>query len=203
MSVTSTALELRPTARSMAWGPLAGAGAALAVIAVGLRPWEGQPLSLSAVRLAVALAAVAAAFGADDSAAPTLAASPSPLSRRRATRLALVLAGGAAVAAGASLAIATLGSSGDLPLARVLLEALGMQLAAIVCALRFGGDRGACLFAGTLLGALLVQQRYPDYALFPLAPGGPGWQRAGLAWVAIVLTAAGAVIALSRDPSRR
>ena len=187
----------------MAWGPLAGAAAALAVIAFGLRPWEGHPLSLSAVRLTVALAAVAAAFGVDDTAAVTVAASPTPLSRRRTTRLALVLAGGAAVAAGASLAIAALGGSGDLPLARVLLEAVGMQLAAIVCALLLGGDRGACIFAGMLLGSLLVQQRFPDYALFPPVPGAPGWTTAGTAWVAIILTAAGAVIALSRDPASR
>ena len=190
-------------ARSMAWGPLAGAAAALGVIAVGLRPWEGHRLSLSAVRLAVALGAVAAAFGVDDSAGLTVAASPTPLSRRRVTRLGLVVAGGAAVAASASLAIAAIGGSGELPLARVLLEAIGMQLAAIMCALLFGGDRGACIFAGTLLGALVVQQRFPDYALFPLAPGAPGWTAAGIAWVAIVLSAAGAVIALSWDPASR
>lgn len=201
--MTTAASPLPPTARSMAWGPLAGAAAALAVITVGMRPWQGHPLSLSAVRLAIALAAVAAAFGVDDSAAPTMAASPTPLSRRRTTRLGLVLTGGTAVAAGASLTIAALGGSGDLPLTRGLLEAIGMQLAGIVCALLFGGDRGACIFAGTLLGSLVVQQRFPDYALFPLAPGGPGWQRAGVAWVAIVLTAAGAVITLSRDPASR
>ncbi len=80
----------------MAWGPLAAAAAALAVITVGMRPWEGHPLSLSAARLAVALAAVAAAFGVDDNAAVTVAASPTPLSRRRTTRLGLVLTGGTA-----------------------------------------------------------------------------------------------------------
>ena len=201
--MTSAAGQVRPMARSMAWGPLAGAAAALGVIAVGLRPWEGHRLSLSAVRLAVALGAVAAAFGVDDSAALTVAASPTPLSRRRVTRLGLVVAGGAAVAASASLAIAAIGGSGELPLARVLLEAIGMQLAAIMCALLFGGDRGACVFAGTLLGALVVQQRFPDYALFPLARGAPGWTAAGIAWVAIVLSAAGAVIALSWDPASR
>ena len=201
--MTSAAGALPPTARSLAWGPLAGAAAALGVVAVALRPWEGHPLSLSTVRLAVALAAVAAAFGVDDSEAPTVAASPTPLSRRRVTRLGLVLAGGAAVAAGASLAIAALGGSGDLPLARVILEATGMQLTAIVCALAFGGDRGACVFAGTLLGSLILQQRFPDYALFAHAPGAPGWAPAGTAWLTIMLAAAGAVIALSRDPASR
>ncbi len=203
MSLTSTAGALQPTARSMAWGPLAGAAAGLAVIAVGMRPWDGHPLSLSAVRLAVALAAVAAAFGVDDTAAVTVAASPTPVSRRRTTRLALVLTGGAAVAATASIVIAALGGTGDLPLARVILESIGMQLAAIVCALLLGGERGACVFAGTLLTALLAQQRFPDYALFPLAPGAPGWTRAGAAWTAITVTAASVVIALSRDPARR
>lgn len=203
MPVTSAASALRPTARSMAWGPLTGAAAALAVIAVGMRPWEGYPLSLSAARLAVALAAAAAAFGVDDPAALTVAASPTPLSRRRTTRLGLVIAAGAAVAVSASLTIAALGGSGDLPLARVLLEATGMQLTAIVCALLFGGDRGACVFAGTLLAALLTQQRFPDYALFPHAADAPGWTRAGTAWIAIALTATGAIIALSRDPASR
>lgn len=203
MSVISAGSALRPTARSMAWGPLAGAAAALVVIAAAMRPWQGHPLSLSAVRLAIALAAAAAAFGVDDTAAPTVAASPTPLSRRRTTRLGLVIAAGAAVAASASLTIAALGGTGDLPLARVLLEATGMQLTAIMCALLFGGDRGACVFAGTLLAALLAQQRFPDYALFPLASGGPGWQRAGFSWMAIVIAAAGAVIALSRDPANR
>lgn len=203
MSVTSAVSALRPTARSMAWGPLAGAAAALAVITVAMRPWEGHPLSLSAVRLAIALAAVAAAFGVDDTAAPTVAASPTPLRRRHTTRLGLVLAAGAAVAVSASLTIAALGGTNNLPLTRVLLEATGMQLTAIVSALLFGSDRGACVIAGTLLGSLVVQQRFPDYALFPLASGGPGWQRAGFTWTAIVIAAAGGVIALSRDPANR
>lgn len=203
MSLTSTASALPSTARSMAWGPLAGAAAALAVITVGTRPWEGHRLSLSAVRLAVALSAVAAAFGVDDTAAVTVAASPTPLSRRRTTRLALVLAGGTAVAASASLAIAALGGSGQLPLTRVLLEAVGMQLAAIMCALLLDAERGACVFAGTLLGSLVVQQRFPNYALFPLTPDAPAWTPAGTAWVAIMLITAGAIIALSRDPASR
>lgn len=203
MPVSRPLVALRFTGRSMVWGPLTGAAAALAGIVVAVRPWDGHPLSLSVVRVAFALSAAAAAFAVDDDAAVTLSASPTSLGRRRTTRLALIAAGGTGVAVGACLAVAALGGTDDLPLARLLLEATGMQLLAVAFALLVGGDRGACVFAGSLLSALVVQVRFPSYALFPFAPGGPGWERARITWLAIACTAAVIVIALSRDPATR
>ncbi len=55
------------------------------------------------------------------------------------------------------------------------------SLTAIVSALLLGGDRGACVIAGTLLGSLLAQQRFPRLRTLPHAPGAAGRQRAGIA----------------------
>lgn len=203
MSLSTTLRVLPPTARSMSWAPLSAATAALAVITAALQPWNGHTLSLSMIRVAVGLAAAAGVFALDDRAAATVAASPTTLARRRAARLVLVLAALSTVVASACLSIAVLGGTGQLSPGRVVLESSGMVLAAVAYAVALGGDRGACVFLGTLLAALVVQQRFPEYALFPIEPGGPGWDRAGIAWLIITSASAAVIVLLSRDPVSR
>ncbi len=77
----------RSTARSMAWGPLAGAAVVIAVLVAAQRPWDGHGLSFGFIRFAVSAAALGAAFALDDTAAVTLAPSPTSLLARRAVRL--------------------------------------------------------------------------------------------------------------------
>lgn len=203
MSLSVAARAAQPTARAMAWGPLVAAAGAITGVAASLRPWDGHPLSLSMVRVAVGLAAAAAAFGLDDGAGGTIAASPTTLGRRQATRMVLVVAAVTVVAGGACLVLATVAGTSELPASRVLLESSGMVLAAAGCAVVLGGDRGAPVFAGGLLAAVVVQQRFPDHALFPFGPGDPAWDRAGTAWLAIALAGALALAVRSRDPVGR
>ncbi len=191
----------------MAWGPLLAAASAITGVGVALRPWDGHPLSLSVVRLAVGLAAVAVAFALDDRAGVTIAASPTTLRQRQATRMVFVVAAVTVVAGGACLALAAIAGTSELPTSRILLESSGMVLAAAACAVMLGGDRGASVFAGASLAAIVVQQRFPDHALFALGPGDAAWDRAGIAWLAIALTGApdpgGAVTGPGGSSARR
>ena len=187
----------------MAWGPLLAATGAITFVGITLRPWSGDPLSLSVVRLAVGLAAAAAAFALDDRAGETIAASPTTLRQRQATRIVLVVAAVTVVAGGACLALATIAGTSDVAAGRMLLEASGMVLAAAACGVTLGGDRGASVFAGGLLAAILVQQRFPDYALFALAPGDAAWARSSIAWLVIALTGTLTLAGQSQDPVRR
>ena len=187
----------------MAWGPLLAAAGVITGVAVALRPWDGHPLSLSVVRLAAGVAAVAGAFALDDRAGATTAASPTTLRERQTTRLVLVVAAVTVVAGGACLALATIAGTSELPTSRLLLESSGMVLAAAACAVALGADRGASVFAGGLLAAVVVQQRFPDHALFPFGPGDAAWDRAGPAWWAIALTGALTLAVRSRDPVGR
>ena len=187
----------------MAWGPLLAATGAITGVGVSLSPWDGDPLSLSMVRLAVGLAAAAAAFSLDDGAGETIAASPTTLGQRQATRMVLVVTAVTVVAGGACLAFAAIAGTSEFAASRVLLEASGMVMAAAACAVTLGGDRGASVFAGGLLAAIVVQQRFPDYALFALAPGDAAWERSSIAWLVITLTGTLTLKAQSQDPVRR
>jgi hypothetical protein len=191
------------TVKAMAWGPLGAAAGVLAGIVVATRPWDGGGLSLLFVRIAVFLAAIGAAFAVDDAASVTLAASPTTLWRRRLVRL--VLAAGAAVATAvtATVAVAAAGGVGSLPAARVAVEASAVLLLALMSATALGGDRGAITFATIVMAAILLQQRRPDLALFPMAPSQPGWTGSGVAWVVIAVAAAAALAAMSVDPAAR
>lgn len=203
MSVSAAARAVRPTARSMAWGPLVAAAAVITGVGVALRPWDGHPLSLSVVRLAVGLAAVGAAFALDDDAGVTVAASPTTLGQRRSTRMVLVLGAVSAVACATCLSVAAIAGTSGLPAGRILLESSGMVLAATACAVLLGGDRGASVFAGGILAAVVVQQRFPQYALFAFASGDAAWDRSGIAWLVIALTGALTLAVRSRDPVSR
>lgn len=196
-----TALRSAPaTARSMAWAPLAGAVAAVAALVAVQRPWDDHALTLALARLAVVTVAIGATFALDDDAAVTLASSPTSLLCRRAVRVALVLtASVAVVAVVAFLAVGPMDGTGSVPLGRLALEAAGILLLAMALSVALGGDRGAFVFAGGLLAAVVVQQRWPSYSLFPLAPSAPGWSRAAAVWAVVAVVSTAVLFLLSRD----
>lgn len=198
--MTAALRAARPTARSMACGPLAGAAVAVAVLVVAQRPWDGHGLSLGFSRILVAVAALGAAFTLDDTAAATLAPSPTSLLARRAVRLALALAGAVTVIAAASLVLGAAGGASAVPFDRVALEGTGVLLLAMALSAARGGDEGAFTLAGALLAAVVIQQRWPAWSLFPTAPGAPGWSGAAAAWAALAASSAAALVVLSRDP---
>lgn len=199
--MTAALRAARPTARSMACGPLAGAAVAVAVLVAAQRPWDGHGLSLGFTRLAIAVAALGAAFALDDTAAVTLAPSPTSLLARRAVRLALALAGAVTVIVAASVVLGAAGGAAAVPFDRVALEATGVLLLAMALSAARGGDEGAFTLAGALLAAVVIQQRWPAWSLFPPAPGAPGWSGAGAAWAALGASSAVALLVLWRDPS--
>lgn len=200
MSLSAAGRAAPPIARSMAWGPLLAAMGVIAGVGVATRPWDGHPLSLSVVRVVVGLAAVAATFALDDPAGVTIAASPTTAGQRQTTRMTLIVVAVVVVAGGTCLSLAAIAGTSQLPGSRILLESSGMVLAASACAVTLGGDRGASAFAGGVLASIVVQRRFPDYALFGLAPGDTTWDRATIAWLVIVLTSAATLAARSRDP---
>ncbi len=191
------------TARSMAWAPFTVASGSVVGLVVAQRPWEGQQLSLGLARLTLVLVAIGAALALDDAAADTLACSPTSLLWRRAVRLALAAAGAVAVTVVALFTVGATGGTGGVPLERLVVEGAGILLLAMALSTAVGGDRGAFLFAVGLLGAVVVQQRWPAWSLFPMAPGAPGWSRAALVWGVVAAVSAGALFVISRDPCLR
>lgn len=201
--MTLAGQALAPTARAAALGPLAGAAGALAVVTVVLVSWSGSGLSAWTVRLAVALAAAGGIFAMDDPAAATLAASPISRGHRRALRGLLAGIAAGAVAGAACLVLAAAGGAPGLDGPRLLLESTGMMAAALAAAVVVGADRGALWFAGSLLGALLVQIAFPRYALFAMDPTARPWDAQWWAWTAILVTSVAVIVAGSLDPVSR
>ncbi|MDP8962234.1 MAG: hypothetical protein M3N32_11540 [Actinomycetota bacterium] len=201
--MTAAIRALPATARSMAWGPFAVASGSVAGLVVAQRPWEGQQLSLGLARLTLVLVAIGAALALDDAAADTLACTPTSLLWRRGVRLALAAGAGAAVTVVALFAVGATSGTGGVPLDRLVVEGAGILLLAMALSTAVGGDRGAFLFAVGVLGAVIVQQRWPAWSLFPMAPGAPVWSRAALVWGVVAAVSAGALFVFSLDPCSR
>lgn len=203
--MTAAIRAVPATARSMAWAPFTVASGSVVGLVVAQRPWDGQQLSLGLVRLALVLVAIGAALALDDAAANTLACTPTSLLWRRGVRLALAAGAGAgaAVTVVALFAVGATGGTGGVPLDRLVVEGAGILLLAMALSTAVGGDRGAFLFAVGVLGAVVVQQRWPAWSLFPMAPGAPGWSRAALVWGAVAAASAGALFVFSLDPCFR
>ncbi|MBW3651194.1 MAG: hypothetical protein KY458_11560 [Actinobacteria bacterium] len=201
--MTAAIRALPATARSMVWAPFTVASGSVVSLVVAQRPWEGQQLSLGLARLTLVLVAIGTALALDDAAADTLACSPTSLLWRRAVRLALAAGAAAAVTVVALFAVGATGGTGGVPLDRLVVEGAGILLLAMALSTAVGSDRGAFLFAVGLLGAVIIQQRWPAWSLFPMAPGAPGWSRAALVWGVVATVSAGALFVISRDPCLR
>lgn len=192
--------------------PAATVALAMFVAAVSLKPWDGQPLTLTVARLAMMLLAIGVGFALDDPAAVTLAASPTSLPRRRATRCALAAAGAAA-----GLALIAIGarvwsgqSAGDVPLTALLLEGAALCAVALAASAVSIGWRGATSGGPAAIRAVLlffvvdqvVGRRFPDWSL-QSAPGSPAWSQSRWLWAAVLAAAAATLVWHSKDPAAR
>lgn len=198
---------MRPTARSLPWAvPAAAAGLALGVVAAAIMrrapdAFEGVHLIRRAGLFVVAGLPVLM----DDSAAPTIAASPVPLRVRRGMRLAMAVC--AAIAGWTAVTmLVSLRMTGSLPLWWLLFEtlttlAVGVAVALVATA-RWGSGGPAGAVALVVLSFLmpLIPTRF---SLTTGMPGDGAWAAAHARW-AVVLVASCAVIALlCMDPARR
>ncbi|MGI8806501.1 MAG: hypothetical protein ACR2KK_01345 [Acidimicrobiales bacterium] len=199
-----------PLTRAVTWGPLAaGSLVGLAVVGwLGVRD-AGVAAQVGGLRIGAVLLAAGAAFALDDTAAATLASSPTPLSARRALRLTMTL--GICVAVWAAM----LGVAGDSAVrtrAGLTVELVGMvavafggaSVAARWAPNGLGGLAGGPILLFVMLTATIIQMHWPHVGtLLPVAPGTPGWEAAHVRW--LVLAGGGvALVALAAlDPARR
>ena len=204
-------MRLRSTARATPTVTVVAALAlAAAVTAISVKPWNGHPLGLHAMRVMLVIVAIGVGFAFDDPAASTTAASPTPLPVRRAMRL--TLAGGMAVT-GVALVIAVMslvsGRGPSVPWSVFVVEGaavVSLALAASVMSMRrsgsstSGGPAAVSTVAGFVLMALLVGRRFPNWALLA-TPYDQAWTSSRWAWAAIGVVSMAIVAWHSRDPA--
>lgn len=191
---------LWPTARAAAWVPFGAASAtAVALMAEARMALPDMPASGLLLRLTIAAVVLGggAVFALDDAAAVVLAASPTPLWRRRAVRVAALFAAWV-VSWGAVLAVAGTAPGGLAP-AGLTLQAVGWLVVAVVIALAFG----PVATAPGLLAAAVVALRLPEGWALVVPPGTPAWIDVRLRWYAVVALGVAGFAFLSRDPARR
>lgn len=199
--------HLRPLVDAVQWRPVVAVGAA-GLMAVEASRLLNRPADavMQSGRYSLVFAAGCAALAVDDPAASIVAASPTPLSRRRAFSLAVTLAALVVCILPVGLRAALL--RGDLPVrsqADLVLEVFayavfGCAVAAV--AYRWGHTTSAGIAgAAAVMAAFVTSGALPEYArLFPATPFAPD-ARSRLV-VNIVVVAA--VLAwASRDPARR
>ncbi len=195
---------LRPLVSAVRWQPSIGA-IALAGLLLALKADDLNDggTALMVLRGVAALLALSAAFLLDDTAANTLAASPTSLAWRRSHRLAIL-----AVLVGApwTLAVLAVQSRGtDLPVAGLTLElvtllAVGLATGASITRWTDVPEPGV-LAAPLTVGTLLTASRLPErWAL--LVPPGPSWGPAHERWALLLAAAVLALLWCNRDPAR-
>lgn len=188
----------RPVPRVLSWQPLAGMSAAgIGFVLIGSDGGAAQRASIAGVGVAAATA-----FLFDDPAADTLAASPTPLSARRAQRVAiaaLVVAPWWTVAVTVAAARA-----GGFPLRGRALElgvlvavALAVSAAATTRGDRTGGGIAGAACSSACFAATFLPPRW--WLPFPPDPTAAG---ATPRWVAVLACAITLLAWSSRDPAR-
>jgi hypothetical protein len=212
------AMELvRPTARSMRWGPLLGAGAAAAVITFLLTrapecagdvfPCIDLDERIQFLRMAMVLVAIGAGFALDDPSRETTAHVPASLLLRRFVRV-VMLTPALAVLWMLLLGVALRTGGGDgFPFRAVTLELAALVVAALAvsaAAERFVPEGLGGVAAGPTLLALVgaafaLPQRF---RLFFSGPTDPGWDGSHERWLIASAIAALGLVHYSRDPGR-
>jgi hypothetical protein len=198
-------LLTRPLLRAADLRPLLVAGvAALGVVALIARQDTSGPGELvTALRMAAVLLGVGVAFALDDPAAPTTAATPTPLVLRWALRAALPLPP-VAVLWAVAFAIA---DRPGLPVPALTLELVTvLALAHVLSAatqLLTGAPAGGGAAAGLLLG-LAAASLVIDPLRGPWVPYGEAtWNRVHALWLLTLLGVLLVLALLSRGPGRR
>ena len=205
MIVVRTAVV--PTARAVAWIPLAVAMAVgTAFVAnAARRSWHDASAMSGALAYAALALATATGFVVEDTASETTAPVPIPLSVRRAVRLVLCTAG-VGVAWVVLVWIAS-ARGADLPAATLTLHlaaesALVVALAATLARRGFTGI-GQRLVPAMFAFRLVVTWLPERFALSGIEPGSAGWTGMQLRWTGLLLLALVVLAVETRDPARR
>lgn len=187
-------------ARSIRWQPL-GVAALLSVSIVALRRGEDTAGPMQAVAI---LLACGAGFALDDPAAEVLAASPTPLSRRRSLRLLLVLPP-LTLLWGLLLSWRkTDGSEETLALMFLFAGLVGVSLAIAGVAGRTSWLPSGGGLAGppTILFLMFLSSAIPRrWRPLPLGDVPGGWTQIYIRWAAAAVVATLVLVMSSRDPA--
>lgn len=191
------ALLAQPSLRAVPWLPILLAGLlSLAIVSLDAEP-------LLELRLSALALALGAAFGIDDDAAETLAASPARLLFRRLVRLPFALG---LIAGLWAVTVWRSGSGAWLPVTLELAALAGAGLAvAAVAGARLGDGRGGVAAAPALLALVAAAAvALPDsWTLYAHGPSDPRWADSHERWAALLTASAAAFVLASRDPARR
>lgn len=203
---------LRPSARTLPWGELAGAAVLGLVTLVLLRP-KGADASppIGALRIAAVLLAGAAGFCLDDRAEATTASSPITRLSRRGVRLGVGLVSAAALWGLLTAVAVVLTPSHDVPVGALAVEAAGMAAVGLATAALaiprapdgLGGVAAGPALLALLLGSHVASVRWTVFTLLPMSPEDPTWTGAHLRWAVLVALSLVVVLACSADPARR
>ena len=201
--------------RAVRWAPIVlSTGIGIVVVTFMKQSSEGYDM-LTATRLSIVFIAAGAAMILDDPAATLTAASPSPLSFRRETRLAF---GGGVIACMWVIAVAFISGApralwggtidgAPFPVVRFTVELGALVLltltTATVAGRMIGEDRGGLAGAPGLLAALVLLSQMPSRWAMLTAPGGERWADSGRDWTLAACVLLAALILLSADPARR
>jgi hypothetical protein len=189
---------VRSTFRVTSWQPLARVMAAgIAFVFIGSRSGTEARLTVAGVGVAATTA-----FLLDDSAAETVAASPTPLSARRAQRIAIAAVAVALWWAAATTAAAAqvdgLALAGPtLEVGVLVLVAVGVSAAAATMGDRTAGGVTGAVVSVSCFALTLLPSRW--WLPFPHDPTEPG---ATPRWLALLACSVALLAWTSRDPAR-
>jgi hypothetical protein len=191
--------RLRLSIRTMTWVPLViAAVVSSAVVAVRSSGSAAGPMQFAAVLLASA-----SGFALDDPAAEIIAASPTSLLRRRASRVCLMLLPAIGVWLVLLAVQGTASPNETTALAAMFSGLLGLAFgAAGVVARREPGVRAGIVVGPALFALVILSTLFPPrFRPLPIGDVPGGWTPIFLRWVAAALLGAIVFLASSRDPA--
>jgi hypothetical protein len=207
MSVrTAQAVTLwQATIRSVGWPPALAA----VLVVTGLTVWwrgafDALGSAVTIVRVAAVLLALGAGFVLDDAAAPSVAASPTPLWWRRMIRYGIAAV--FVLPAWATLIGYAYQRQPEVPAARLTLELTVL----VICGLATAGaaarwfdtNHPGTTAALSVLGfVLLAAYLPPRFGLFA-SPGSSAWGPSALRWAGVLAVLLAVLVASSHDPAR-
>lgn len=192
--------------RAVRWGAF-GVLAAVASIYLAVRTGVGggPPDALTTMRVVTALLALGCCAALDDPAAPTLAASPTALRRRRAVQAAVTLVP-AAVLWVLALRVTVLRTGASAAAAGLLVECAGLLAFVWTVALvaqRFGLHEPGAVAGAVVLPVLLVSTALPNSTMLFTEFDDPAWHAAHQRWAVALAALVGSAVIATRDPAAR
>lgn len=199
---------IRPTARAVAWGPLAGAAILATLYVLKEAPNAFITYRILVLRVAALLLCMGAAFVLDDPTEESLGYVPTPLLLRRLLRVGLLLP----LLAGAWGVLVHLAGDvsrrdgGPMPVADLTLEVATVVMVALAASSvgarltsdRLGGIAAAPLVLGIVGAAMLLPYRY---RLIVSSASDPRWADAHDLWQWAFVAAVAVFLYVNRAPS--